>query len=128
MSNRYQPFKTFSTPESPIKRYQNVKYPEIVRDVLDTYLYTTRGDRYDILAQTYYGDSSLWWIISIANVNNTTPDSLVPEIGAQIRIPSNSRLPQILSRFASINSYTSTLTINGNGGGNSGGSSGGGGY
>ena len=121
MSNRYQPFKTFSTPESPIKRYQNVKYPEIPRDTSDTYLYTTRGDRYDTLAQAYYGNSSLWWIISIANVNSTTPDSLVPEIGAQIRIPSNSRLPQILSSFASINSYKSTPNIGKRGNNSSGG-------
>ena len=40
------------------------------------------------LAQEYYGDSSLWWIISIAN-NNTIQNSLTPPVGSQIRIPSN---------------------------------------
>lgn len=68
-------------------------------------MYTTRGDRYDTLAQTYYGDSEYWWIIAMANVTNTTPDSIIPEIGAQIKIPSNSRLPSILSQFKSLNRY-----------------------
>ena len=68
--------------------YKTVRYPEIPRSEEDIYVYTTIGDRFDSLAQQYYGDSSLWWIISIVN-NNLTQNSLTPAIGSQIRIPSN---------------------------------------
>jgi len=105
MPNRYQYSKIFRTEDNPISRLQNVKYPEIIRGSADTYVYTTRGDRYDTLAQTYYGDSGYWWIIAMANVTNTTPDSIIPEIGAQIRIPSNSRIPNIVAEFESLNKY-----------------------
>ena len=47
--------------------YQTVKYPEIGRSFEDIYVYTTIGDRFDTLAQQYYGDSSLWWVIANAN-------------------------------------------------------------
>lgn len=68
--------------------YQTTRYPEIPRSNSDLYVYTTVGDRFDTLAQQYYQDSSLWWIISIAN-SELTQNSLTPKIGSQIRIPSN---------------------------------------
>lgn len=76
--------------KSPNKKqmYKTVRYPEIPRSVTDIYVYTTDGDRFDTLAQQYYGDSSLWWIISIAN-GTLTQNSLTPPVGSQIRIPSN---------------------------------------
>ena len=68
--------------------YKTVRYPNIARAFSDIYVYTTVGDRFDTLAQQYYGDSSLWWVISCAN--NTLPqNSLTPPVGTQLRIPSN---------------------------------------
>jgi hypothetical protein len=68
--------------------YKTVRYPEIPRTFSDIYVYTTIGDRFDTLAQQYYGNSSLWWIISCAN--NTLPqNSLTPPVGTQLRIPVN---------------------------------------
>lgn len=67
--------------------YQTVRYPEIPRSQDDIYVYSTIGDRYDSLAQQYYGNSSLWWVI--ANANTLEQDSLTPPEGTQIRIPSN---------------------------------------
>ena len=84
------------------RRYVNVKYPTIPRSINDIYILITEGDRYDILAQQYYNDSSLWWIISSANSNNRQ-DSLIPTPGSQIRIPASSRLSQILSNYESLN-------------------------
>lgn len=81
----------------------NVKYPEITLDFSDIYVYTNRGDRYDLLANNYYGDYSLWWIISRANPN-FTQDSLIPPLGSQIRIPNKSRISNIIEDFESINS------------------------
>ena len=42
-------------------------YPEIPYSENDIYVYTTEGDRLDNLAQQYYGDVTLYWIIASAN-------------------------------------------------------------
>ena len=68
--------------------YRGVKYPPIPLEFSDTYVYTEEGDRFDILAQQYYGDSSLWWVISSAN-QFLKQDSYYIPLGTQIRIPSN---------------------------------------
>jgi hypothetical protein len=99
---RYSSIRTITTTENPKRRYANVKYPEIIVDFSDIYVYTTRGDRYDLLAQSYYNDSSLWWIISRANPSQTS-DSLIPNTGEQIRIPSSNRIPTILSQYDTLN-------------------------
>jgi len=65
-----------------------VKYPDIPLTFDDIYAYTDEGDRFDILAQTYYTDSNLWWIISIANPQ-FNQNSMFPPLGVQIRIPGN---------------------------------------
>ena len=85
--NRYNNIPIFRTPKG--KRYRaNVKYPEIPFNDSDFYVISQQGDRYDLLAQQYYGDSTLWWIISSANPR-FKPNSLYPEPNHQIRIPSN---------------------------------------
>ena len=76
------------------------KYPEIPLSFNDTYVYTTIGDRFDILAQTYYGNPSLWWVISIANPQ-LKQNSYYPPIGTQLRIPSN--IGQITSLYNDLN-------------------------
>jgi phage tail protein X len=99
MPNRYQ--------NIPIEKingkrvYQTVRYPEIPLNENDTYVYTTQGDRFDILAQQYYKDQSYWWIISIANAQLFQNSIVIPE-GIQLRIPSD--LVGILSSFNLLNS------------------------
>lgn len=100
---RYSTIPIISTVENPKRRYINTKYPEITRDFSDIYVYTTKGDRYDLLALSYYGDAQLWWVIARANTNNTTPDSLFPNTGEQIRIPGPSRISTILSLYENLN-------------------------
>jgi len=100
---RYSAIPIIQTPENLKRRYINVKYPEIPRDFSDIYVYTTRGDRYDLLALSYYNNASLWWIIAQANINNTTPDSLFPNVGEQIRIPGLSRVSTILGEYETLN-------------------------
>jgi len=101
--SRYTFIPFISTPEKPERRYINVKYPSIPRGSQDIYVYVTQGDRYDILAQTYYNDSTLWWVISRANVDISSPDSIFPPTGAQIRIPSVDRIGSIISEYEEIN-------------------------
>jgi len=95
MINRYQ-----NIPKTKIDGktvYKTSRYPEIPLSENDIYVISTQGDRFDVLAQQYYGDSSLWWVISIANTGNAGAGTLlvlpqnsliIPE-GIQIRIPNN---------------------------------------
>ena len=105
--NRYQ-----YTPTTKINGkicYQTTKYPEIPLSDGDIYVYTTVGDRFDVLAYQYYNDQSLWWIISIANTatagtslpSDLPQNSLVISEGSQIRIPAN--YASVLNSFKIIN-------------------------
>lgn len=67
--------------------YRNIEYPEIPLSATDTYVITSYGDRLDTLANTYYNDSELWWIISCANPGLVRRDSFFIKVGLQIRIP-----------------------------------------
>lgn len=69
-------------------------YPSIPVSQTDIYVYITVGDRYDSLAYQYYKDSSLWYIIALANPSQPK-DSLTPEIGSQIRIPNSTTVANI---------------------------------
>jgi len=100
--NRYAQIPIVQTLTDEKRRYVNVKYPRIPLGPLDIYVYTTRGDRYDLLAQSYYNDSSLWWIINIANPSQDS-GSLFPSVGSQIRIPSPSGISTILSQYETLN-------------------------
>ena len=66
---------------------KNVVYPEIPLDQDDIYVISQYGDRYDSLAQEFYNDSELWWIISSAN--NFQKGSLNVTPGVQLRIPAD---------------------------------------
>ena len=98
MPNRYQ--------NIPIEKingkrvYQTVRYPEIPLNENDIYVYTTQGDRYDVLALQYYTDSSLWWVIASANPNIGLNSLVIPE-GVQIRIPSD--YASVITQFNLIN-------------------------
>jgi nucleoid-associated protein YgaU len=71
------------------KRYvANAIYPEIPLSNTDTYVITNKGDRFDTLANQFYGDKSLWWVISLAN-QSLKQNSLYIPPGTQIRIPIN---------------------------------------
>jgi phage tail protein X len=98
--NRYQ-----NIPKTKINGklvYRTSRYPEVPLSINDIYVYTTQGDRFDILAQQYYGDSSLWWVISIANTDKINQSTLIIPEGIQIRIPST--YANIVQDFNIINS------------------------
>ena len=98
--NRYQ-----NLPKTKIDKklvYVTSRYPEVPITSDDIYVYTTQGDRFDVLALQYYKDSSLWWVISIANTNILPQNSLIIPEGLQIRIPAF--YAGIISAFNVINS------------------------
>ena len=83
------------------KQYVKGKfYPNIPLSESDLYVITVSGDRLDYMAYTYYRDSELWWIISVAN-NNVTKGLLFPVPGTQLRIPQN--INSILNQYNKFN-------------------------
>ena len=90
--SRYTKIKTTSIETKKGLRgtpyYRGVKYPAIPLEFSDIYVYAEEGDRFDILAQQYYGNFSLWWIITTAN-DFLKQDSYFPPLGVQIRIPTS---------------------------------------
>lgn len=68
------------------KRYLTApQYPDIPLSESDIIVTSEYGDRYDRMAQNYYGDLSLWWIIALANPY--AKDTLDIPVGVQVRIP-----------------------------------------
>ncbi len=98
MANRYENIKQITTMDG-ITYKSNTIYPEVPLSENDFYVITSAGDRYDTLAQQFYNDYSLWWIIAAAN--NSQQASLNVEPGVQIRIPANQS--QIVSQFNQVN-------------------------
>lgn len=102
--NRYSTAKILPATDEIKRRYSNIKYPSILPSSNDIYIFISLGDRYDVLATSYYSDTSLWWVISRANPSQPT-DTLYPTVGSQIRIPSPSRISTIMADFKNLNKY-----------------------
>lgn len=100
MINRYQNIQTTKYEGTGSIFYVNNIYPDVPLSENDNYVITTLGDRFDILANNFYGDSTLWWIIPAAN--SLEGDSLYPPIGIQLRIPADFR--SILNSYKNVNS------------------------
>jgi|TARA_A100001391_G_scaffold194112_1_gene170148 hypothetical protein len=73
------------------KDRNNIRYykPRIIPNIpikdSDIFVYPIYGDRFDTMAQRYYENSNLWWIIAKANEisdGRISPDPLV-----KLRIP-----------------------------------------
>lgn len=97
--NKYQDIQIIKN-STGTRYYRDNKYPRVPLSVNDIYVITTSGDRFDLLALQYYGDSSLWWIISIAN-ETLSQNSLYITPGTQIRIPNN--YSEVLTSYKILN-------------------------
>ena len=67
--------------------YNTTYYSTIPEEDNDIHLITQIGDRLDLLANQYYGNSDLWWYI--AKANNLS--DLRMEAGMRIRIPGTTK-------------------------------------
>ena len=73
------------------KDINNVRYykPRIIPNVpikdTDIFVYPLYGDRFDTIAQRYYNDSNLWWII--AKANEISNGKISPDPLKKLRIP-----------------------------------------
>ena len=81
--------------------YKYLKYPDIPYSINDIYVSTISGDRLDLLANQFYKDVDLWWIIATANHDIIRRDSFILEEGLEIRIPINTS--QIISDYNKLN-------------------------
>jgi hypothetical protein len=92
--------KTILKTSQDVPYFKGKFYPNIPLSESDIYVITTSEDRLDYLAYTYYRDSELWWIISVAN-NNITKGLLFPIPGTQLRIPQD--ISNVLSQLEQFN-------------------------
>ena len=67
--------------------YRPTIVPNIPLQDSDIFMVPRVGDRFDTLAQKYYGDSTLWWII--AKANELSNGKLALDPNQKIRIPMN---------------------------------------
>lgn len=61
--------------------------PTIPKRDDDIYIITQETDRLDLLANQFYNDTTMWWVISHANSLNSADIGVEP--GIQLRIPKN---------------------------------------
>jgi len=104
--NRYENIKQLKNENEFVgsigdRYYRTTYYPEIAPLESDIYVETEFGDRLDLLASRFYGNVSLYWIISISNPNVINLGSLFPPVGSQLRIPIN--VNGVISRYNQLN-------------------------
>lgn len=81
--------------------FRSVKYPEIPLSIDDVYITTTIEDRLDTLADHFYNDVDLWWVIAVANPDIVRRDSFKLKSGLELRIPQDYH--SIIIEFEEIN-------------------------
>ena len=81
--------------------YSYTLYPKIPIKNSDVFITPTYGDRLDVLANDYYGDTSLWWIIAQANGIKGFTSLYTKNFKGELRIPT--QIQDILSEFESMN-------------------------
>ena len=79
--------------------YATTYYPKIPLSNSDQFIQTKDGTRLDNIAQTFYGDASLWWIIAKAN---GIRGIISLKSAVKLRIPAN--VAEIISNFKKLNS------------------------
>jgi hypothetical protein len=79
--------------------FRTTSYPPIPNDPSDIYMIASSEDFLDELANRFYKDTTLWWVIAQANGIRGT---LKPKSGQQLRLPGN--INSIITRFNEANS------------------------
>lgn len=81
--NRYENVDTAIINKKKV--YTGTTLPYVEPTDTDIVILTTITDRLDLLADEYYGDSSMWWVIALKN--NLTDIDMVLEPGTILRLP-----------------------------------------
>jgi hypothetical protein len=99
MANRYAYSKVIQSNETKKQYLESTIYPKIKANDNDFYIISEAGDRLDLLANKYYNNPTMWWVIATAN--NLNDANFFVQEGIQLRIPSN--INEILSDLQKIN-------------------------
>jgi hypothetical protein len=92
MENRYSNIPTIlKTGKGRV--YDSVLLPNVDATDSDIVVITIQGDRLDLLANEYYQDPSMWWVIALKN-DMTEVDISMKE-GIVLRIPSRNEAIKI---------------------------------
>lgn len=92
MENRYSNIPTMlKTGKGRV--YDSILLPNVDATDSDIVVITIQGDRLDLLANEYYQDPSMWWVIALKN-DMTEVDISMKE-GIVLRIPSRNEAIQI---------------------------------
>lgn len=81
--------------ETETRRIATTILPVPPINIADTYIQTTSPERLDILAQQFYGDVNLWWVIATAN--GLGKGSIVVPANIKLRIPSANNLNELIN-------------------------------
>ena len=73
-----------------VEAWEMPEFPKVDPSQDDTIYQVQQYDRIDLLAERFYGNGELWWVIALANDLNLLPNDLAPF--STIRIPSNKRV------------------------------------
>jgi hypothetical protein len=99
MANRYTYTNTKKDSDTNVTYMESTIYPKVEPKDSDFYIISSDGDRLDLLANTYYKDPSMWWVIATAN--NLNDANFFVEAGTQLRIPADTS--DILNNLYKIN-------------------------
>ena len=80
--------------------YSTINYPTLPLSENDTYILTESGDTLTDIANKFWNDVNLWWVILCIN-SDLPKDSLHLDAGLQLRIPD---IDQFFEEFKKINS------------------------
>jgi|TARA_B100001564_G_C20219090_1_gene480841 hypothetical protein len=98
--NRYSSTR-IKRKENGDRVYSYTLYPKIPIKNSDVFVTPTYGTRLDVLANEYYGDTSLWWIIAQANGIKGFTALYTENYEGQLRIPTQTQ--DIINEFDSMN-------------------------
>ncbi len=99
MSTRYTYTNKKTDSDTSVTYMESTIYPKIEPKNSDFYIIASAGDRLDLLANRYYKDPSMWWVIATAN--NLNDANFFVEVGTQLRIPAD--VSEILNNLYKIN-------------------------
>lgn len=99
MMKRYKDVKINVDKNTKDRVYKPTLYPNISIEDSDIFIMTKFGDRLDLLAYKYYGDTTLWWVIAKANDITDGDFSLKP--ATELRIPGD--VGKVLNDYERLN-------------------------
>lgn len=79
------------------RRFESSIIPIVPVSADDVYIQTTSIERLDKLASTFYSDSTLWWIIAVAN--GLGKGTIVVPTNSKLRIPSKKNIQQLINNI-----------------------------